>query len=55
MKDKIVEEVRSIRKQLDEEIEENPQKFRGEIAAIRNKYRNRLVTLGPRIKKKTAA
>lgn len=55
MKDKIVEEIRAIRKKLDKVIEKDPQKFRDEIAAIQKKYRNRLVTLGPRLKKKSAA
>jgi hypothetical protein len=55
MKDKIIDEIRAIRKKLDKEIEKNPQKFKDEIAAIQKKYRNRLVTLGPRLKKKSAA
>jgi hypothetical protein len=55
MKDKIVEEIRAVRKKMDKMIEKEPQKFRDEIAAIQKKYRNRLVTLGPRHKKKSAA
>ena len=55
MKDKIIEEIRAIRKKMDKQIEKDPQKFRDEIAAIQKKYRSRLVTLGPRLKKKSAA
>jgi hypothetical protein len=55
MKDKIVEEIRAVRKKLDKLIEKDPQKFRDEITAIQMKYRDRLVTLGPKHKKKTAA
>lgn len=55
MKDKIVEEIRAIRKKMDQVIEKDPKKFHDEIAAIQKKYRNRLVTLGPRFKKKTTA
>jgi ElaB/YqjD/DUF883 family membrane-anchored ribosome-binding protein len=55
MKDKIIEEIRVIRKKMDKQIEKDPQKFRDEIAAIQKKYRSRLVALGPRLKKKSAA
>ena len=55
MKDKLVEEIRIVRKKMDKMIAKDPQKFRDEIAAIQKKYRNRLVNLGPRHKKKTAA
>ncbi len=55
MKDKIVEEIRNVRKKMDRVIEKDPKKFQNEIAAIQNKYRDRLVTLGPRFKKKNAA
>jgi len=55
MKDKIIDEIRAVRKKLDKVIEKDPKKFKEDIAAIQKKYRNRLVTLGPRHSKKTAA
>ena len=55
MKDKIIEEIRAVRKKLDKVIEKDPKKFKEEIAAIQKKYQHRLVTLGPRHKKKSAA
>jgi hypothetical protein len=55
MKDKIVDEIRSVRKKLDKEIGKNPKKFADHINLIREKYKERLVTLGPKIRKKKAA
>jgi len=55
MKDKIIDEIRSIRKKMDKVIETNPEKFKKQIDAIRIKYQNRIVTLGPKYQKKNAA
>ena len=55
MKDKIIDEIRLIRRKLDQVIEKNPKKFSDEIKAIQKKYQERLVTLGPRHQKKSAA
>jgi hypothetical protein len=55
MKDKIIDEIRSVRKKLDKETGKNPKKFANHIDSIREKYKERLVTLGPKIRKKHAA
>jgi ElaB/YqjD/DUF883 family membrane-anchored ribosome-binding protein len=55
MKDKIVDEIRAIRKKMDKVIENKPEKFKKQIDDIRKKYQNRIVTLGPKFQKKNAA
>jgi hypothetical protein len=40
MKDKLVEEVRTVRKKMDKVIETDPQQFRDEIAAIQKNTAN---------------
>ncbi len=55
MKDKIIEEIRAIRRKLDRVIEKDPKKFSDGIKAIQKKYQKRLVTLGPRLEKKSTA
>ena len=55
MKDRIVEEVRSVRRKLDKVIEGDPKKFAAQIELIRKKYQKRLVTIGPKLRKKNAA
>lgn len=42
MKDPIVDEIRKIRLQIDEEIRINPKKFEDEISSIQERYKDRL-------------
>ncbi len=55
MKDPIVEEIRKIRLQIDEEIKTNPEKIKDEIRSIQERYKDRLVNSPPKMIKKGAA
>ena len=54
MKDEIIEEIRKIRKSIDEMIDKNPKQFESEMESIRTRYKNRLVRLEPRYIKNAA-
>jgi ElaB/YqjD/DUF883 family membrane-anchored ribosome-binding protein len=55
MKDKIIEEIRAVRRKADHLIEKDPKQFQAEIAEIRKKYQSRLINIGPRQEKKKKA
>jgi len=55
MKDRIVDEIRNVRKKIDREIDKNPALFDREIESIRKRFHDRIFTVGPKLLKKKAA
>jgi hypothetical protein len=48
MKDLIIAEIRKIRRKLDKEFRENPERSRARLKAIEEQYKDRVVRLKPR-------
>jgi hypothetical protein len=52
MRDPFIAEIRRIRKQINRLIETNPEQHKRELEAIRERYKDQIVYLGPRRIKK---